>query len=186
MNMPFMIINIPLIISYIKKSKVPIVVTSVIMVAYYYSFYQNYLPIILLEYLLYYLFYLKLFKEFKVHDFILIFTTIKVVITLILLSYQNYVFPVYVSEIIIEGIYLYAVANIIIYFLNKTEDVLKLHMNIKEIKHNEQIHTSLFQITHEIKNPIAVCKGYLDMFDSENPKHFKKYIPILKIQCYTI
>ena len=26
-----------------------------------------------------------------------------------------------VSEIIIEGIYLYAVANIIIYFLNKTE-----------------------------------------------------------------
>ena len=180
MNMPFMIINIPLIIAYIKKSKIPIVVTSVIMVAYYYSFYQNYLPIILLEYLLYYLFYLKLFKEFKVHDFILIFTTIKVVITLILLSYQNYVFPVYVSEIIIEGIYLYAVANIIIYFLNKTEEVLKLHMNIKEIKHNEQIHTSLFQITHEIKNPIAVCKGYLDMFDSENPKHFKKYIPILK------
>ena len=180
MNMPFMIINIPLIIAYIKKSKIPIVVTSVIMVAYYYSFYQNYLPIILLEYLLYYLFYLKLFKEFKVHDFILIFTTIKVVITLILLSYQNYAFPVYVSEIIIEGIYLYAVANIIIYFLNKTEEVLKLHMNIKEIKHNEQIHTSLFQITHEIKNPIAVCKGYLDMFDSENPKHFKKYIPILK------
>ena len=180
MNMPFMIINIPLIISYIKKSKVPIVVTSVIMVAYYYSFYQNYLPIILLEYLLYYLFYLKLFKEFKVHDFILIFTTIKIVITLILLSYQNYAFPVYVSEIIIEGIYLYAVANIIIYFLNKTEEVLKLHMNIKEIKHNEQIHTSLFQITHEIKNPIAVCKGYLDMFDSENPNHFKKYIPILK------
>ena len=180
MNMPFMIINIPLIIAYIKKSKIPIVVTSVIMVAYYYSFYQNYLPIILLEYLLYYLFYLKLFKEFKVHDFILIFTTIKIVITLILLSYQNYVFPVYVSEIIIEGIYLYAVANIIIYFLNKTEEVLKLHMNIKEIKHNEQIHTSLFQITHEIKNPIAVCKGYLDMFDPENPKHFKKYIPILK------
>lgn len=180
MNMPFMIINIPLIIAYIKKSKIPIVVTSVIMVAYYYSFYQNYLPIILLEYLLYYLFYLKLFKEFKVHDFILTFTTIKIVITLILLSYQNYVFPVYVSEIIIEGIYLYAVANIIIYFLNKTEEVLKLHMNIKEIKHNEQIHTSLFQITHEIKNPIAVCKGYLDMFDPENPKHFKKYIPILK------
>ncbi len=180
MNMPFMIINIPLIISYIKKSKVPIVVTSVIMVAYYYSFYQNYLPIILLEYLLYYLFYLKLHKEFKIHDFILTFTTIKIVITLILLSYQNYAFPVYVSEIIIEGIYLYTVANIIIYFLNKTEEVLKLHMNIKEIKHNEQIHTSLFQITHEIKNPIAVCKGYLDMFDSENPKHFKKYIPILK------
>ena len=180
MNMPFMIINISLIIAYIKKSKISILVTSVIMIAYYYSFYQNYLPIIILEYLLYYLFYLKLFKEFKIHDFILTFTTIKIVITLVLLSYLNYAFPVYVSEVLIEGIYMYVVANIIIYFLNKTEEVLKLHMNIKEIKHNEQIHTSLFQITHEIKNPIAVCKGYLDMFDPENPKHFKKYIPILK------
>lgn len=150
------------------------------MIAYYYSFYQDYLPIIILEYLLYYLFYLNTFKEFKINNFILIFATIKIVITLILLSYQNYAFPAYVSELIIEGIYLYAVASVIIYFLNKTEEVLKLHMNIKEIKHNEQIHTSLFQITHEIKNPIAVCKGYLDMFDSENPKHFKKYIPILK------
>jgi len=64
--------------------------------------------------------------------------------------------------------------------VEKTEEVLKLHMNIKEIKQNEQIHTSLFQITHEIKNPIAVCKGYLDMFDEDNPEHFKKYIPILK------
>ena len=180
MNMPFIIINISLIIAYIKKNKISVLITSIIMIAYYYSFYQNYLPIIILEYLLYYLFYLKTFKEFKINDFILIFATIKIVITLILLSYQNYAFPAYVSELIIEGIYLYAVASVIIYFLNKTEEVLKLHMNIKEIKHNEQIHTSLFQITHEIKNPIAVCKGYLDMFDSENPKHFKKYIPILK------
>ena len=180
MNMPFIIINISLIIAYIKKSKISVLITSIIMIAYYYSFYQDYLPIIILEYLLYYLFYLKTFKEFKINAFILIFATIKIVITLILLSYQNYTFPAYVSELIIEGIYLYAVASVIIYFLNKTEEVLKLHMNIKEIKHNEQIHTSLFQITHEIKNPIAVCKGYLDMFDSENPKHFKKYIPILK------
>ena len=180
MNMPFIIINISLIIAYIKKSKISVLITSIIMIAYYYSFYQDYLPIIILEYLLYYLFYLKTFKEFKINNFILIFATIKIVITLILLSYQNYAFPAYVSELIIEGIYLYAVASVIIYFLNKTEEVLKLHMNIKEIKHNEQIHTSLFQITHEIKNPIAVCKGYLDMFNSENPKHFKKYIPILK------
>lgn len=179
-NMPFMIINIPLIIAYIKKSKISILVTSVIMIAYYYNFYQNYMLIIILEYLFYYLFYLKLFKEFKIHGFILTFTTIKIVITLILLNYLNYELPVYMSSIIIEGIYLYAAVNIIIYFLNKTEEILRLHMNIKEIKHNEQIHTSLFQITHEIKNPIAVCKGYLDMFDSDNPNHFKKYIPILK------
>ena len=111
MNMPFIIINISLIIAYIKKSKISVLITSIIMIAYYYSFYQDYLPIIILEYLLYYLFYLKTFKEFKINNFILIFATIKIVITLILLSYQNYAFPAYVSELIIEGIYLYAVSQ---------------------------------------------------------------------------
>ena len=179
-NMPFLIINIPLLLAYLKKSKISIAITTIFMIFYYYDYYQNFLLIIILEYILYYLFYLKLFKELKIHNFILIFTTLKITITIILLSYLNYSFPVYIVETIIEGIYLYIVTLIIITLLNKTEDVLKLHMNIKEIKQNEQIHTSLFQITHEIKNPIAVCKGYLDMFDKNNPKHFQKYIPILK------
>ena len=179
-GMPMLIINIPLLIAYIKKSKISIIVTSIIMIIYYYNCYHNYLPLIILEYFLYYLFYLKLFKELKVHDFILTFTTIKTVITIILLSYINYKFPVYITETLVEGIFLYILANVIIYLFKKTEDILKLHMNIKEIKQNKQIHTSLFRITHEIKNPIAVCKGYLDMFDTENPEHFKNYIPILK------
>lgn len=179
-GIPFMIINIPLLLAYIKKSKPSILISSIFMITYYYNFYNNYFFIIVLEYILYYLFYLKLFKELKIHNFILTFTTIKIIVTIILISYLNYKFPIYIAEVLVEGIYLYVIANLIIYLVNKTEDILKLHMNIKEIKHNEQIKTSLFRITHEIKNPIAVCKGYLDMFDSENPEHFKKYVPILK------
>ena len=38
----------------------------------------------------------------------------------------------------------------------------------------------MFKITHEIKNPIAVCKGYLDMLDLRDSKKVKKYIPIVK------
>lgn len=179
-GIPFMIINIPLLLAYIKKSKPSILISSIFMITYYYNFYNNYFFIIVLEYILYYLFYLKLFKELKIHNFILTFITIKIIVTIILISYLNYKFPIYIAEVLVEGIYLYVIANLIIYLVNKTEDILKLHMNIKEIKHNEQIKTSLFRITHEIKNPIAVCKGYLDMFDSENPEHFKKYVPILK------
>ena len=41
------------------------------------------------------------------------------------------------------------------------------------------MYESLFKITHEIKNPIAVIKGYLDMYD-ENNENCKKYIPIIK------
>ena len=46
---------------------------------------------------------------------------------------------------------------------------------MKECKMKE----SLFKISHEIKNPIAVCKGYLDMC---NEKNIEKYIPIIKTE----
>ena len=52
-------------------------------------------------------------------------------------------------------------------------------MNIKELEKEKQLRTSLFKITHEIKNPIAVCKSYLDMFDINNKDH-ERYIEILK------
>ena len=42
------------------------------------------------------------------------------------------------------------------------------------------IKESLFKLTHEIKNPIAVCKGYLDMLDLDDKKTSKKYIDTVK------
>ena len=39
---------------------------------------------------------------------------------------------------------------------------------------------SLFKLTHEIKNPIAVCKGYLDMLNLDNREKSEKYIGIVK------
>ena len=176
-NLPLIIINVPLILAYIKKSKISIIITSIIAVVYYYNFYQNLIGIIIFEYILYFIIALK---TLKIYLFILIFSIIKTVNSIILFIYSNNISLHYIVEILIEGLFLYITMTSIYYFLSKTEEVLKLHMNIKEIKQNEQIHTSLFQITHEIKNPIAVCKGYLDMFDKDNPKHFQKYIPILK------
>ena len=38
---------------------------------------------------------------------------------------------------------------------------------------------SLFKISHEIKNPIAVIKAYLDMMDLDNKNQVHKYIPII-------
>ena len=179
-HIPFIIINISLILSYVKKSNLSITITSLIMISYYYSFYQNYLIIIILEYVIYYLFYLKLSKKLNLNQFILTFAILKTIFTIILISYTNYSFPIYIKEILLSNLFLYIISVLIINLSNKTEDILKLHMNVKEIENNKQIKTSLFRITHEIKNPIAVCKGYLDMFDENNQNHFKKYIPILK------
>lgn len=72
------------------------------------------------------------------------------------------------------------VINIICLMYGVAKKVLKSHLSYKELQKEKQIRLSLFKITHEIKNPIAVIKGYLDMLDVEDKKQVKKYIPIIK------
>jgi two-component system sporulation sensor kinase B len=74
----------------------------------------------------------------------------------------------------------YFTTHMICYLMKKSEQAMSLHMTMKELEKQKQLRDSLFKITHEIKNPIAVCKGYLDMFDSNNADHVKRYIPIIK------
>ena len=58
--------------------------------------------------------------------------------------------------------------------------MVKDKINYNKIKHDSRVKTSLFKITHEIKNPIAVIKAYLDMIDIKDKKKVEKYIPIIK------
>ena len=43
----------------------------------------------------------------------------------------------------------------------------------------KKLRNSLFKITHEVKNPIAVCKGYLEMFDVNDKLQAEKFISII-------
>ena len=69
------------------------------------------------------------------------------------------------------------VSIFIVSLFKKTDNLINIYMNLNDLKKESQIKNSLFQITHEIKNPIAVCKGYLDMFSKDKSD---KYIPIIK------
>ena len=88
------------------------------------------------------------------------------------------------NYLLVETIFLSVMFLIAIYVSNlfyiKGIEALNTHVKYKELKKEKQIRLSLFKITHEIKNPIAVCKAYLDMFDSNNLEHSIKYIPIIK------
>ena len=83
-------------------------------------------------------------------------------------------------ELLFEYLIYYSLCYVIIIFLLKAEKIIEINISYKELMRENQLRESLFKISHEIKNPIAVCKGYLDMFDINNIDHFKKYIPILK------
>ena len=56
---------------------------------------------------------------------------------------------------------------------------MNLNTAIRELEKEKVLRTSLFKMTHEIKNPIAVCKGYLSMMDYQDIEKIKKYNKII-------
>lgn len=179
-NIPMFLVNIPLIASYIKRNNIAIVISSIFSVLYYYNFSSDYLFIIIMVYIIIYILYKKIFDKIKYQNFILIFGLILMGLIgiLNLTTYHNDINN-YIGIIIVTINFL-IIAEVLIILLKKVEEVLKIKISYKDIEYDKQVRTTLFHITHEIKNPIAVCKGYLDMFDIENKNHAKKYIPIMK------
>lgn len=174
-----LLLNIPLFIAYIKDRKISIIFLSLMTVIYYSSELQISLIFLVIEYILYFIIYLFIINKnnwrIKGLNILLIIKCICFIITSINLSTYPQIFSILSSVLIF-----YTETFISVYLLKKSEDVLKLYKTIKELQDEKQVRESLFKITHEIKNPIAVCKGYLDMFDTSNLEHSRKYIPIIK------
>ena len=144
----------------------------------------------IIEYFIYYLLYLFIkIKKIKIETFVNIFVLIKLGFLVIkFIMSPNFISKIDYNnlEIIVIFVMFYLISHFVIYLFKTAEDILELHLKFCEIEHQKDITNSLFQITHEIKNPIAVCKGYLDMFDVNNVEHSKKYIPILKSEIYIL
>lgn len=56
----------------------------------------------------------------------------------------------------------------------KTNNYLELYEKEKKLR------TSISKLTHEIKNPLAVCNGYLEMIKNEDQKSKEKYLNIVR------
>lgn len=183
-TMPILAFNIPLIIAYFKDRKFSILILSISIISYYYYYFDFNHILLIVEYISFYLIYIFIkSKKYKDELFVNIFVFIKLSFLLFRLivkpdfiiksGYTNF-------EIVILFIMFYLIAKFAIYLFKTAEDILELHLKFCELEHQKDVTNSLFQITHEIKNPIAVCKGYLDMFDVNNINHSKKYVPIIK------
>lgn len=173
-----LIFNVPLLVSYLNKRDLSIIAISSAIIYCYIKIDFNYLYLVGIEYIIYYLLYFKIVKKDNNKNlFTMLFISLKSIIFLITIfnSYNINMF-----KIIIYLILFWLSCFLIIYLLKKGKELIKIRLTFKELEKEKQIRTSLFKITHEIKNPIAVCKGYLDMFDVNNNNHSRKYIPIIK------
>ncbi len=177
--LPFLILNIPIIIAYYKKRDVSAIILSIINCFYFNNLYNFNLVYLFIANIIYFIVYIIMQRDEK---FVKIFVIWKMIISLIIITLvfhhvTNFVTGIKVLLIIFS---FYIILNLILYLFKQEEKIVALHLKMNEVDKDKKITESLFKITHEIKNPIAVCKGYLDMFDVDNIEHSRKYVPILK------
>lgn len=164
-NYLFTFINILFFISLIRKRFITSLIICLVLLIK--------LPILFLGYILYYIIYF--ICKNKLNKFILYFIIVSVILIFLIYTLNNMCI---IKAILMSLVFLMSLL-LVIWVIEISKDIIRLHMNLKELASEEQFKTSLFKITHEIKNPIAVCKSYLDMFDINNKDHIK-YIKILK------
>lgn len=178
-NYRFVSIVIPLILTYLYKEKFTSIVINIIIINYTIN-HLNYNMIS--TFMLFFLLYLSFNKYIKSNknDNIFINNTI---ILVGMFQIANTIIN-YSKMLLIDNIHSFIIFTVIIkflnYFLSESKNVINLHMNLKEFEKDKNMKINLFKITHEIKNPLAVIKGYLSMFDVNNKEKSTKYIKIIK------
>ena len=182
-NYTFVLLNISLLFSYIRNNKKLSILISISLVLYFHFVLKYNLLLLVIEYITYFLIYLITYrKNKKVSITIDWFTLVKTFFFALYIYYYsiNISFSFLFNRVFILMIVFYSCASIYNILLVKGEDIVKINNSIKSLEKEKTLRDSLFKLTHEVKNPIAVCKGYLDMLNLNDYNTSKKYIGIVK------
>ncbi len=177
-------INFPLLIAFMKKRSLLVVILSSVAIYYYHLVLKT--PIIygIIEYSVYLIIYFYMLrKDSMKHTLLNSFICIKSFViacilclkggakipTLITISYLLFVILLFILTM-----------TSILWLLKEGEKIIEKNRMLQELEREKELKLALFKLTHEIKNPIAVCKGYLEMLNIKNKEKLKKYLPIIK------
>lgn len=181
---PLILLNIPLLVAYLKgKSRIALTI-SLILIIYFAKHTHIDIIYLIIEYAIYFITYRYLYS--KKATSISVLTTF-VVIKSFIMSLEMFLIFSPESNYVINFMLIFSIMTIftfigylILYFINKGEEIIDLNDVVSKLEKEKKLRESLFKITHEIKNPIAVCKGYLDMIDYKDTDKVERYIPIIK------
>lgn len=185
---PLLLLNIPLLIAALRKRMHSVIILSILLVLYYRNATGIGIPYLALEYVIYFIGYLVYChgKDGKINALNLItaFSTIKA----FMMSFKVFYFIPESTTDVYSGMMLIfltmilftILAFMVAFLLEKGEEAIDLNRVVYELEKEKKLRESLFKITHEIKNPIAVCKGYLDMMDYRDIDKVERYNSIIK------
>ena len=176
-TVPILVLNSAIILSYLTDKYILANMLAItIMIIYMNNF--NFIWMLSVTYIVMLIIYL--FKK-KIND--VIFVILEVITSSIMFTIWLYIFNnnyynlKSLTTILISYIF---ISCILCFLYAKGKNILSINTTLKELQKEKQIRLSLFKITHEIKNPIAVCKGYLDMINVHDESQVERFIPIIK------
>ncbi len=170
-GIPLIFFDVPFIIACIKKRNFSMITILTLLIYYYSKEYSINLLFLIFSYMVYIL---NIFKSKKI-DFINISLILRSII-----FYSIYINKINIGILMVVIIVFYIITKFLISLFKNTEYIFSLYKSLKNFEESKESKESLFKITHEIKNPIAVVKGYLDMYDINNIERSNKYIVIIK------
>lgn len=180
---PAMLFNLPLFMCYLKRKKKSALVVSFVLGIYSYICFNFNLVLLFFEYGLYYIIYLIFSKKNMdikrfIYPYILVrvfFISIETVIYIM----PNEALGNVILYIFLSSSILISFNYIILFFFQKVDEIINYKNTLLELSREKDLRAALFKITHEVKNPLAVCKGYLDMLDGACLERYEKYVPII-------
>ena len=174
----FISIILPVIISYLHHKPIDALIISTFITEYSVNTLDYKFYIVIPLFILFFIFYKYYSKTNKTKWYLTNTSIILVSIATLLNTLINFS-P---SNLMIT-IFLIIVYSITIVIINiaieEANNIISLHTNLKNFEKEKDLRLSLFKITHEIKNPLAVIKGYLCMFDIKDREKSKRYLNII-------
>lgn len=183
-NIVLLFCNIPIVIAYVKKKWPIAVILSAVIILYSINVLQyNLYGVTTIKYISYAILYFVKYHKTKTRK--INFINQIAILQGFFISFEYFIQNhtssfINLFNIFIAVISIYTITFLILYIFKIGDDISKIYLSYKELQQDKQIKESLFKITHEIKNPIAVCKGYIDMFDINKKEESLKYISIIK------
>ncbi len=173
--------NIPVLICYFKKEGLFGVIISIIIILVSYFKYDVNIYIAIFKYVSYFITYMLLCRR---KEFRYLYFKISAIIQGFFISFEYFMSTDNdIDKLINIFAYIlcvYLLTFFCLYLFKLADNVSNLYQMVSKVKEENKLRDSLFKLTHEIKNPIAVCKGYLDMINLDNIDKSRKYIGIIK------
>lgn len=179
-----MFFSTPLLISYLSKRDKTAIIISIILMILYHQIHDVSIIALACLYITYYLTYKYLEKKSNfVRNYSIVFCILKCIYAtsvLILVIRPNDITHHFYFQVFFGSIVLTGFSFLTFFFFIKSKKILEINTTFKELDKEKKLRASVFKLNHELKNPLAVCNGYLEMFPEASKKDQDKYIEIMQ------